>query len=153
MRGKRIEPHQLLERGALAVALMTLTLATAAAGTAEGGQWTIEIEPLLMDAYGHDQHVLTTHDSSFTSAQLTDNQTAVSLDTNSGGAYRGTFLYSRGKWGWGVDYLWFNTSQDAPDRSALRWRKPTRRPANSAGSTIVLSQTKQRWTSPSHSFS
>ena len=99
---------------------LTLVLTIGPGGPAAAGQWTIEVEALQMEAYGHDQHVLTTHDLSFgVGTLLSDTQTAVSLDTNSGGAYRGTFLYSRGgKWSWGVDYLWFNTSQDAPDRTA-----------------------------------
>ena len=118
MRGKRIKPHQLLERGALAITLLLFVLAAVAARPARAGEWTIEFEPLLMDAYGHDQHVMTAHDLSVDTGTLVDNQTAVSIDTNSGGAYRGKIQYSRGKWGWGVDYLWFNTSQDQAARSA-----------------------------------
>jgi hypothetical protein len=96
---------------------VTLALVVGAGSPARGGEWRIEFEPLLMDAYGHDQHVMTVHDFSADQGTMIDTQTPASITTNSGGAYRGTFQYGSGKWAWGVDYLWFNTSQDQVDLS------------------------------------
>jgi hypothetical protein len=85
---------------------------------AEDGQWTLSVQPMLMDAYGHDQHVLTVHELDLDATPRLDRKTAVDLDTDNGPAYRGTVGYQRTGWGWGLDFLWFNGSQDAADRSA-----------------------------------
>lgn len=100
--------------GALALALLSIAPAMLGKDAAHAGEWTIEIETLVMDAYGHDQHVMTVSELSIDLAagMVVDSQMPVSVETNSGGAYRGTFRYDTGRWGWGADYLWFATSQD-----------------------------------------
>jgi hypothetical protein len=84
----------------------------------EEKRWTLTFQPMLMDAYGHDQHVLTVHQVDLDSTPRTDSKTAVDLETDDGPAYRGTVEYRRVRWGWGLDFLWWNGSQDAADRSA-----------------------------------
>ncbi|MCP4246764.1 MAG: hypothetical protein GY778_06920 [bacterium] len=112
--------NRVIESRTLAISLLSLLLAATAADPTWAGEWTIEFEPLLMDAYGHDQHVMTVSDLAIDLAagSLVDSQVPVSIDTNSGGAYRGKFQYDRGRWGWGVDYLWFNTSQNQVGHTA-----------------------------------
>jgi len=80
---------------------------------AEKGQWTFRLEPMVMDAYGHDRHVLTIRRFSYvpqTSASE-EHLTAVQLATDPGDAYRGELRYTRGKWGLGLDVFSFETSQ------------------------------------------
>lgn len=105
--------HSQVEYAPLAAAVLSLALLTAIANPA-AADWTVELEPVLMEVYGHDPHVLTVGDVSLDLAAvgLSADQRAVNVDTNSGGAYRGRIRYDRGLWGWGVDYLWFATSQD-----------------------------------------
>jgi hypothetical protein len=97
------------------LSLSAVLVALAPAG-AEEGRWTLTVQPMLMDAYGHDQHVLTVHE--LDSMGGLDRKTAVDLDTDNGPAYRGTAHYQRARWGWGLDFLWFNGSQDAAARTA-----------------------------------
>lgn len=102
---------------ALAAALAMALLATGPARAGEG-EWTLQFEPMVMTAYGHDQHVLTIHEFDLFSTVQTDDKTAVNLETDSGPAYRGEFRYTRGQWGLGLDFFWFSTTQDAADRTA-----------------------------------
>ncbi len=90
-----------------------LVAGTAAAGE---GRWTLQLEPMAMDVYGHDQHVLTIHRIDL-AAGLEDS-TAVTLDTEAGAAYRFELQYRRGQWGWGADFFWFNTAQGRPSHAA-----------------------------------
>lgn len=102
-------------RGALDVtvlAVLAITLVLGVASAAYGG-WTVRLEPMTMEAHGHDQHVLTIHEIDFDSTPQVDDKTAVSLDTESGMAYRGELRYTRGQWGLGVDFFGFTTSQIA----------------------------------------
>jgi hypothetical protein len=82
---------------------------------AADGEWSLRLETILMDAYGHDQHVLTVHNQDLVSDPAMNRQTLVNLDTDGGMAYRTEFLYTRGLWGFGVDFFWFTSSQIAPD--------------------------------------
>lgn len=96
--------------------VLAITAALGAVGSAhaaEGG-WTVRLEPVFMEVHGHDQHVLTIHEVDLDSTPVVDSRTAVTLDSDSGLAYRGEFQYHRGQWGVGVDFLWFNTTQLAP---------------------------------------
>jgi hypothetical protein len=95
--------------------LVTLGADLALAGD---GTWTLKLEPMYVQPYGHDQHVLTVHELDLDSAPTLDRKTAVNLDTESGPAWRGGLQYSRGRWAWGVDFFWFVTSQSTADRTA-----------------------------------
>jgi hypothetical protein len=81
-------------------------------------RWTTAVEPMIMDAYGHDQHVLTVHRIDLGSTPRSDNKTAVHLDTDQGPAYRGKVERQGERWSWGADFLWFNSGQNAADRTA-----------------------------------
>jgi hypothetical protein len=55
----------------------------------ETGKWSFKIEPMYVDAYGHDEYVLTIHEIDLaTPRQENENKTALSLDTDAGLAYR-----------------------------------------------------------------
>jgi hypothetical protein len=106
------------EIAVLAAVSMVLVLAVASPAHAGDGKWTLRLEALFMEVHGHDQHVLTIHEIDLDSTPQVDNKTGVNLDTDSGLAYRGEFRYTRGKWGWGLDFFWFNTSQATPNLTA-----------------------------------
>ncbi|HEX9784089.1 MAG TPA: hypothetical protein VGA56_15325 [Opitutaceae bacterium] len=82
----------------------------------QNDKWSLRFEPIHMQARGHDQHVLTIHEID-PSSQM-DRSRAVTLDTEKNLAYRSGFRYSSGEWSWGVDFLWFDTSQSTPDITA-----------------------------------
>jgi hypothetical protein len=90
----------------------------AAPAQAGDGEWLVRFEPVFMEAYGHDQHVLTVHRFDYDPTPMTNDRSAVSLDTDGGLAYRARFQYSRGRWNWGAEGLVFLTSQDTPVRTA-----------------------------------
>jgi hypothetical protein len=71
-----------------------------------------------MNAYGHDQHVLTIHEIDLGAMPPVDNTTGVNLETDSGLTYRGEFRYSKARWAVGVDLFWFIVPQGAPNLSA-----------------------------------
>ena len=100
-----------------AVLAIILALAAAIPAQAGEGRWSLRLEPIQMEVYGHDQHVLTIHEIDIV-PDLVDNQTGVTLDTESNLAYRSELQYNRDQWGWGVDFFWFNTSQVVADQSA-----------------------------------
>ncbi len=108
-------------RGA-AAAVLALLLAPGTAGPAqaeEEGGWSVELGAVYVEAYGHDQHVLTIHELDLDASPPVDDKTAVSLDTDDTFAYRGEFQYARKTWGLGVDFFWFVTTQNvAPRRAA-----------------------------------
>jgi hypothetical protein len=94
--------------------LIVLALGLGGAADARAADWTVELQPVFMEAYGHDQHVLTVHQIT----PASDTKTAVSLDTGDTFAYRGEFQYHGAQWIWGVDFLWFVTTQNADPRTA-----------------------------------
>jgi hypothetical protein len=73
---------------------------------------------MLMDAYGHDPHILTVHEFGLGATPATDTKTPVTLDTDSGLAYRFELHYAREEWAFGLDFFWFGTSQGRPSRTA-----------------------------------
>ena len=85
---------------------------------AEDGEWSLLLEPTYMDAYGNDQHVLTTHEINADSATPVIARTPVALETESGLAYRFELQYTRSDWGLGLDFFWFDASQGRPSRTA-----------------------------------
>lgn len=105
-------------RAAVAGAVALAAWGIGAPARADEGEWSLQLEAIFMEVYGHDQHVLTVHEIDLDATPPTENNTAVNLDTDSGPAYRGEFQYTRNQWGWGVDFFWFMTSQGTPDRTA-----------------------------------
>lgn len=95
-------------------ALLVLAAGPALAGD---GEWTIRFEPVYMEVYGHDQHVLYVEARDLDADLRPTEATAINLDTDGGLAYRARFQYSRDRWNWGVDGMIFLTSQDAPSRT------------------------------------
>ncbi len=113
-----LETDRSAHRWAPVVLAVGLALGGASSGHAAGGKWSLRFEQLVMDAFGHDQHVLTVHEIDLDATPRTDAKTAVTLETDNGPAYRGEFQYSGQRWGYGVDFFWFTTTQDAADRTA-----------------------------------
>jgi len=88
------------------------------ASPSSAGEWTFRLEPMLMDASGHDQHVLDIHEIRTDAIPMSDMTTAVRLDTDSGYAFHGEVRYaSGGDWTWGADVTVFYTDQSAADRT------------------------------------
>jgi hypothetical protein len=110
----RAEPKSTLK-----VALPIL-VALGAGGPAFGeeGKWTFEFQPVYMQVYGHDPHVLTIHEIDLDSTPPRDTKEDVSLETENDLAYRFEFQYTGSEWGWGVDYFLLLTSQSADDLTA-----------------------------------
>ncbi|HEX4954043.1 MAG TPA: hypothetical protein VF017_11690 [Thermoanaerobaculia bacterium] len=94
---------------------------------ASGGTWNVELEPVFLEALGHDQHVLTTHEVDADGSPPTDRANAVSLDSEAALAYRARVLHERGSWGYGLDFLIFRTDQQVD---------PLRASADGPGSAI-----------------
>lgn len=98
--------------------LLAAAAALAAAVPAAAGEWSVEVQPVFMEIYGHDQHVLTVHRVD-ADAGL-DEKRAVRLDTESELQYRAELRWARAEWTWGLDFLWVRANQGAsvPDASA-----------------------------------
>lgn len=96
---------------------LLLVLGSSPARAADG-EWSLLLEPMFMDAFGHDQHVLTIHERDLNSTPALDAKMPVTLDTDNGLAPRFEIRYSRTDWTFGVDFFWFDTSQGRPSRSA-----------------------------------
>jgi hypothetical protein len=85
---------------------------------AEEAQWTVLLEPMYMDVYGHDTHVLTIRQSNLDSTPTQIDETPVALQTEDRIGFRFELQYTRSDWGMGLDFFWFNTSQGRPTRTA-----------------------------------
>lgn len=92
-------------RAALAVA------AVIGAGGAARADWSVEVQPMFMEIYGHDQHVVTVH--RVDPAARFDDKAAVRLDTDSELQYRTEIRWVRPNWTWGLDFLWVRAAQNA----------------------------------------
>jgi hypothetical protein len=86
----------------------------AVTSSAHAGDWSLRLEPILMDVYGHDQHVLTIHELTSSS----DTRSALSLEADADLTFRGEIQYTWKQWGLGVDFLWFSASQLAESHRA-----------------------------------
>lgn len=100
--------------------VLPVLLLVGGAGSAQAAdsEWSLLLEPMIMDAYGHDPHVLTIHEIDLGTTPTVDTKTPVTLDTDSGLAYRFELTYVRENWALGLDFFWFNTSQGRPSRTA-----------------------------------
>lgn len=96
-------------------AIVAAALAFAVPAQAQQRHWTLRLEPSHVTPYGHDQHVLTIH--AVDPAAALEGKTAVTLETQSDWAYRGTVEYANAGWTWGLSFWWFQTAQEAPDES------------------------------------
>ncbi len=85
---------------------------------AEERKWSFEFQPIYMQVYGHDPHVLTVHEIDLDPTPAPDDKAAVNLETDDGLAYRFELQRSGGQWGWGIDYFLLLTSQSADDLTA-----------------------------------
>jgi hypothetical protein len=106
---------ELIRRVVLAVLLV---LGCEGLARAEDGEWSVLLEPMYMDAYGHDQHVLTVRDIDLGSTPTVATETPVALDTDGALGLRFELQYARSDWGAGLDFSWFDTSQGRPSRNA-----------------------------------
>ncbi len=100
-------------RRGLWVLPVLLALAAGGAARAEDKDWTLRLEPMYMQAFGHDQHVLNIRRFDFDPVPQTERNAGVTLDTGSDYAYRFEFRANRGEWSFGLDSLWFTTAQQA----------------------------------------
>ncbi len=80
---------------------------------ADKGSWSLRLEPIYMQVSGLDRTVLSVEEL----GQNPSTSTAT-LSTDSGMAYRTQVQYTRKKWGFGIDFLWFKTNQSAPNPTA-----------------------------------
>jgi len=80
--------------------------------------WSLLFEPMYMDVFGHDPHVLTVRQFDDDAIPQAQAKTPVSLDTESGLAYRFEARRVADDWTLGLDFFWFNTGQGRPTRSA-----------------------------------
>jgi hypothetical protein len=95
---------------ASAVAACALGLGATSAAAADA-EWSLLVEPMYMDAYGHDQHVLTIRELDLNSAPPVEIATPVTLDNEAGIGYRFELQYARWDWTVGLDFFWFDASQ------------------------------------------
>lgn len=103
---------------AQAVVPLMFMLGAADVARAEDGEWSLLLEPMYMDAFGHDQHVLTIHSRDLNSTPPLDGAEPVTLDTDNGLAPRFELQYRRADWTFGIDFFWFDSAQGRPTRSA-----------------------------------
>lgn len=122
-------------RGRAGTVLLAL-LAGAFPAHAQRSGWELRLEPGWLRPYGQDQHVLTLHE--VTQAPDLDRKTAVTLDARSGSTWRGQLRYGRGRWSWGAEFFYFDTSLEAPDLD---------RAAAGGGDQVVLEVADQQFTS------
>lgn len=94
-----------------------LTLGAAGTASAADEGWSLLLEPMFMDAYGHDQHVMTVHEIDLGVTPAVDTRTPVTLDNEDGPGYRFELLWARNEWALGLDFFWFNSSQGRPSRT------------------------------------
>jgi hypothetical protein len=99
--------------GVVVVPVLTIALALGTGvSQAKEKKWTVKLQPVYLNAHGHDQHVLNVTETVLGPPQSFD-RTPVNLDTDSGYAYRGEVQYAWGEWTLGLDFFWFVNSQSA----------------------------------------
>ncbi len=106
---------RLAVRTAIAVAIAIPALGVEAAD--DDTQWAVRLEPVYVQANGHDPHVLTIGSFDFDSTPTSETRSAVRLDTESNVSFRAEVRTDRGPWSFGADILWFTTSQGRDART------------------------------------
>lgn len=102
-------------------------LAIAGAAAAENGEWKLLLSPMSMDAFGHDQQVLTIRELDLSASPVVDLGTPIGLDTERVVTNRFALEYSRSTWeDWalGIDLIFFGASQGRPSRMAAAGGAP-----------------------------
>lgn len=102
-------------RAALAI---TVSLGVSSLMRAEDGKWSVKLGAAYVRAYGHDQHVLTVHEIDVDGTRRVANKRGVILETEGETAYLAEFRYTKGPWGLGLDFFWYDTAQSTPARTA-----------------------------------
>ena len=98
-------------------AIATGLLCVATNTPAGAGEWSLRLDWLHMQVSGHDRPVVDIQEIDASGSQASNSQ--IILSTDSGSAYRTEVQYRMNKkWGFGVDFLWFKTSQSAPVATA-----------------------------------
>ena len=103
------------------IAVVTMCVASGSAVGAEESEWTLLLEPMYMDAFGHDQQVLFVRQLGLNATPTTDTGTPVALDTEGKLVNRFTIQYSRANWEeWtvGLDMIYFGSAQGRPVQTA-----------------------------------
>ena len=101
-------------RAALAI---TATLGAGSSLHAEEGKWSFKLGAAYVRAYGHDQHVLTVQEIDVGPPRV-ETKTGVILETEGEIAYLAEVRYTKGPWGLGLDFFWYDTAQSTPVRTA-----------------------------------
>lgn len=109
---------RMIERVLRLIFLILVLFGGAQSLRADDAEWNVLLEPMYMDAYGHDQHVLSIHEINLDPALTEVAQTPVTLDTEERAGFRFELQYTRRDWGLGLDLFWFNSSQGRPSRTA-----------------------------------
>lgn len=100
-----------------AVLAITVSLGVSSLTHAEEGKWSVKLGAAYVRAYGHDQHVLTVHEIDVGPPRM-ETKTGVNLKTEGEVAYLAEFRYTKGPWGLGFDFFWYDTAQSTPARTA-----------------------------------
>jgi hypothetical protein len=100
-----------------AVLLIAVALGVGSSTLAGDGKWKVQLEPMVVSVYGHDQHVLNVQEIDF-GPPAVDETTAVTLDVESSFAMRASLQRTFNQWGYGIDYFTLITSQKANSLTA-----------------------------------
>ncbi len=107
-----------LLRGAVLPIFLTFG-GTGVAGAQEDTGWTLLLEPMVMDGFGHDQQVLSIQELDPDASPALNSRRPVSLDTEGGVAARFELEWNRsGQWDFGLDGFLFSASRGRPARTA-----------------------------------
>jgi hypothetical protein len=106
---------------AIVVAVIAIDIAGGSAVGAENTEWTLQVAPMYMDAFGNDSQVLVVRRIDQDATPATETSTPVALDTEATLANRFTIQYSRASWeDWtvGLDVIFLGTAQGRPTEAA-----------------------------------
>lgn len=101
--------------------VIPISLALGVAGPAEAQEetgWTLLLEPMVMDGFGHDQQVLSIQELDPNASPALNTRRPVSLDTEGGVTLRLELEWNRsGEWDFGLDGFLFSASRGRPART------------------------------------
>lgn len=99
---------------AIVIAVVAMGVAGGSAAGDENTEWTLQLAPMYMDAFGHDPQVLNVRQLDLDATPATDVSAPVALDTEGKLANRITLQHSRTSWeDWsiGLDVIFFASAQ------------------------------------------